>query len=335
MKTVLSFISKGLLPVVLGFVCFVQVSTAQAAAREVTLRYGIVNGYLGKAGDLNGDGNFNITDVTGLIDCILTDSQTDIIADVDGDKVLSINDITSGVDIIMCGRTPCHVFVVDGYVFRMIEVEGGTFNMGGYDDQAYGDELPVHEVTLSTFLIGETEVTNGMWIYLMGDDPHEGHPDSYCPAVNLAWWSCLSLTNYLTEQIGVNFRMPTEAEWEYAARGGKFSRGYKYSGSNNYDDVAWCENNSGDVTHHVGNKRPNELGIYDMSGNVWEWCQDWYGPYPSESSVNPTGPETGTERVVRGGCMWGHVRLCRTTYRMGYDPGTRRQDIGFRLAASL
>ena len=293
------------------------------------------NGYLGMAGDLNDDGIFNITDVTSLISCILDDEQVSEIADVDGDYRLSIKDITSGIDLLLCGRNPAHVFMVDGCLIRMIEVEGGTFNMGGYDNQAFGDELPVHEVTLSTFLIGETEVDNDLWGWLMGDDPHEGHPDPRCPCVNIMWGGCWNLTRYLTEQTGFNFRLPTEAEWEYAARGGKFSHGYIYSGSDNYDEVAWCENNSGDVTQHVGTKRPNELGIYDMSGNVWEWCQDWFGPYPSESCVNPTGPETGTERVVRGGCMWGHVRFCRTTYRMSYEPNTRRKDIGFRLALSL
>ena len=296
---------------------------------------GPYDGYIGMAGDLNRDGIFNITDVTGLISCILNDDQVDEIVDVNGDGMLSISDITSGIDILLCGRKPVHVFIVDDYLFRMVEVEGGTFNMGGYDYQAFGDELPVHEVTLSTFLIGETEVDNGMWGWLMGDDPHEGHPDALCPRVNVVWWSGRYLAQYLNEKTGLNFRLPTEAEWEYAARGGKFSRGYVYSGSDNYDDVAWCENNSGDVTHHVGTKQPNELGIYDMSGNAWEWCQDWFGPYPSESCVNPTGPETGTERVVRGGCMWGHVRFCRTTYRMSYEPATSRDDIGFRLALSL
>ena len=316
---------------------FLIASAASAHQSTVStiLKNGQGNGYLGMAGDLNEDGIFNITDVTSLISCLLGEEQASEIADVDGDYRLSIKDITSGIDLLLCGRNPAHVFMVDGCLIRMIEVEGGTFNMGGYDNQAFGDELPVHEVTLSTFLIGETEVDNDLWEWLMGDDPQEGHPDPRCPCVNIMWGGCWNLTHYLTEQTGFNFRLPTEAEWEYAARGGKFSHGYIYSGSDNYDDVAWCELNSGDVTQHVGIKRPNELGIYDTSGNVWEWCQDWFGPYSSESCVNPTGPETGTERVVRGGCMWGHVRFCRTTYRMSYEPNTRRKDIGFRLAISL
>ena len=335
MKHFYSTFSKGLLAVALGLVCFVQASAAQGAGLKAIFENVPDNCYLGRAGDLNGDGEFTITDVTGLVNCLLSDAQPDLITDVNGDYVLSVSDITDGIDMLLSHREPCHVFEIEGIVFRMIEVEGGTFNMGGYDDMAYGDELPVHEVTLSTFLIGETEVTNGMWIPLMGDDPHEGHPNSRLPCVNIGWRPCWYLAEYLNERTGLNFRLPTEAEWEYAARGGKYSHGYVYSGSDNYDDVAWCELNTNDLTQFVRTKQPNELGIYDMSGNVWEWCQDWYGPYPSESCVDPTGPETGTERVVRGGCMRGHVRFCRTTYRMGYEPNTQRVDVGFRLALSL
>ena len=334
MKTTFSIVGKGLVLLALGLMCCVQATAAGASSGHV-IKSNAADGLLGRAGDLNGDGNFNITDITGIISCILNDEPVSEIADVNGDNVLSVTDITAGIDMIMSGRKTCYVFVVDGYVFRMVEVEGGTFDMGGYDNEAYGDELPVHQVTLSTFLIGETEVTNGMWEYMMGDDPHEGHPDSRCPVVNVMWGGCWNLMSYLNRMTGLNFRLPTEAEWEYAARGGLYSHGYKYSGSDNYDDVAWNENNSGDVIQHVGTKQPNELGIYDMSGNVWEWCNDWYGTYPSEPCVNPTGPETGPGRVVRGGCMMGHVRFGRTTYRMYYAPDTRRSEVGFRLALTL
>ena len=133
----------------------------------------------------------------------------------------------------------------------------------------------------------------------------------------------------------MQFRLPTEAEWEYAARGGDRSKGYKYAGSGNLDEVGWYGGNSGKHTHPVGEKKPNELGLYDMSGNVWEWCQDWYGDYTDEAQTNPTGPQSGGVRVLRGGSSWLNARFCRVSYRCSGDPGNRYGSIGLRLVLSL
>ena len=133
---------------------------------------------------------------------------------------------------------------------------------------------------------------------------------------------------------GRKFRLPTEAEWEYAARGGKKSRGYQYSGSSDISDVAWYDGNSGSKPHPVGTKQANELGIYDMSGNVWEWCLDWHGSYSSSSQTNPTGAVSGSSRVFRGGCWCGIARSCRLSYRSYYTPVYRNNGLGLRLALS-
>ena len=130
---------------------------------------------------------------------------------------------------------------------------------------------------------------------------------------------------------GKTFRLPTEAEWEYAARGGSKSKDYKYSGSNNIDDVAWYDGNSSYKTHEVGTKAPNELGLYDMSGNVWEWCSDWYGEYSSSTQTNPTGPTSGSYRVLRGGSWDSYAEFCRVSYRSSYTPADRYSYNGLRL----
>ena len=149
---------------------------------------------------------------------------------------------------------------------------------------------------------------------------------------NVSWNDIQEFITKLNAQTGKKFRLPTEAEWEYAARGGNQSKGYKYSGSNSISDVAWYDDNSGDKTHPVGQKTPNELGIYDMSGNVWEWCQDWYGDYSSSSQTNPTGPSSGSYRVLRGGSWNNGARNCRVSNRGSYNPDSRSYRSGFRLA---
>ena len=148
----------------------------------------------------------------------------------------------------------------------------------------------------------------------------------------MSWDDIQEFLSKLNSLTGQTFKLPTEAQWEYAARGGNRSRGYKYSGSNNIDDVAWYESNSGRHTHAVATKQPNELGIYDMSGNVWEWCSDWYGDYDSSSQTDPQGASTGSYRVLRGGCCSYAAENCRISNRDGYAPGSRDSLIGFRLA---
>ena len=226
-------------------------------------------------------------------------------------------------------------FNVNGVEFKMIKVEGGTFSMGATSEQeydAFSCEKPVHSVTLSDYYIGETEVTQELWEAVMGSNPSYFEGDNQRPVENVSWNDCQKFIKKLNRLTGKEFRLPTEAEWEYAARGGKYSRGYKYSGSNNADEVAWYDSNSGSKTHPVKTKKANELGLYDMSGNVWEWCNDWWGCYQSNSQTNPTGPSEGESRVLRGGgwCYFDMgVRVSRRDY---LTPGYRHIIIGLRLA---
>ena len=217
-------------------------------------------------------------------------------------------------------------FTVKGVEFKMIKVEGGTFSMGATSEQTNydNDEKPVHSVTLSDYYIGETEVTQELWEAVMGSNPSGFKGDNQRPVERVSWNDCQEFIKELNRLTGKEFRLPTEAEWEYAARGGKYSKdyAYKYSGSNNADEVAWCHYNSGGMTHSVKTKKANKLGLYDMSGNVWEWCNDRYGDYQSNSQTNPTGPSEGEYRVLRGG-SWNSldrgVRVSNRFDRIPYD----------------
>ena len=222
-------------------------------------------------------------------------------------------------------------FTVNGVSFNMVHVEGGTFQMGSNDSDASSNEQPVHQVTLSTYSIGETEVTQAVWEAVMGSNPSEWK-GSGLPVETVIWDDCQTFIQKLNQLMGKQFRLPTEAEWEYAARGGNKSRGYKFSGSNTIGDVAWYEDNSGEKTHPVKTKQANELGLYDMSGNVCEWCQDWYGDYSSSSQTNPTGPSSAFERVNRGGAWGSFDGGCRVSDRDGDSPGFRFRGLGLRLA---
>lgn len=238
---------------------------------------------------------------------------------------------------------------VNGVSFTMKFVEGGTYNMGAqssnssginYDSEAFISESPVHSVTLSNYYIGETEVTQALWLAVMGSWPSTAPSSTYglgdnFPAYCISWDDVQNFITTLNSLTGQNFRLPTEAEWEYAARGGNQSHGYKYSGSNTVGDVAWYSTNSSSKTHAVKSKLPNELGIYDMSGNVCEWCQDRWGGYSSGSQTNPTGSSTGSHRVFRGGSWGGSARGCRVSYRTHDNPDGRGYGLGFRLALSL
>ena len=288
----------------------------------------------GMIGDINHDGSLNITDITMLIHDLITDSEVNSLTDINTDYRLSIGDVTALIDMVLDESHYSPRFWVNGVTFSMVRVDGGTFTLGavqGQNSEAYYDEYPAHEVTLSDYYIGQYEVQQILWLYVMGTLP-DGNDDQECPVVNVSWEDCQLFISTLNELTGCTFRLPTEAEWEFAARGGNYSKNYKYSGSNDYDEVAWCEENSNDWLHRSGEKKANELGIYDMSGNAWEWCYDWWDLYDSAAVVDPTGPESGSERVCRGGCMDGHARFCRIGYRMSYPPETRRSELGFRLA---
>lgn len=223
-------------------------------------------------------------------------------------------------------------YTVNGVQFRMVKVEGGTFTMGGTEEQeiSYENEFPLHEVTLSDYAIGETEVTQELWAAVMGGSAYQ--EEKNLPMEYVSWEDCRRFIAKLNDMTGEHFRLPTEAEWEYAARGGQKSQGFQFSGSNVLADVAWYWENSEQRTHPVATKQPNELGLYDMNGNVWEWCQDWYGSYGSGDQTNPEGPTEGTERVDRGGSWTSSAGTCRVSYRGNYNPAKRNSYLGLRLA---
>ena len=239
---------------------------------------------------------------------------------------------------------PEWTFTVRGVSFKMVKVVGGAFQMGATSEQGSGasdSEKPVHRVTLSNYYIGETEVTQALWYAVMGQRPisqssHQwenayGLGGNY-PAYYVSWKDCQEFITRLNQLTGLTFRLPTEAEWEFAARGGNNSHGYKYSGSDTIDEVAWYYYNSDNKTHPVATKSPNELGLYDMSGNVYEWCQDWYGSYSSSDQTDPVGPSSGSNRVLRGG-GWDYLpRGCRVAYRISNTPSFCSNSLGLRLA---
>ena len=247
--------------------------------------------------------------------------------------------ILEGQTASLSGVLTTHTITIpvkDGISIDMVRVEAGTFTMGATAEMEdpYGDEKPTHQVTLTNdYYMGKYEVTQALWKAVMGNDPSWFKGDNL-PVDSVSWDDCQEFISKLNRITGKTFRLPTEAEWEYAARGGNKSRGYQYSGSNNLSDVAWCDDNSGDKTHAVGTKQPNELGIYDMSGNVCEWCQDWYGSYNSSSQVNPTGDNGVPERVVRGGVWGSGAWNCRSSYRANFPPDDRYDGLGLRLVLS-
>ena len=219
------------------------------------------------------------------------------------------------------------VLVVNGIKYPMVRVDGGTFTMG--DGGMFSDNRR-HDVTLDGYSIGQYQVTQDVWQAVMGSNPSY-FKGARKPVEYVSWDDCQDFIMKLNSMTGQNFRLPTEAEWEFAARGGNSSRGYKYSGSDNLDDVAWYDANSGNTPHDVGTKSPNELGIYDMSGNVCEWCGDWFARYSTEAQFNPKGPSSGLNRVRRGGASGSIAGFCRVANRSINSPGYRDNDIGLRL----
>jgi formylglycine-generating enzyme required for sulfatase activity len=229
---------------------------------------------------------------------------------------------------------------VNNVKFKMVTINGGSFMMGSDDREAKSDQKPVHKVTVSGFSIGQTEVTQELWRAVMGSNPSEFNGKNL-PVDNVTWEECqrfVAILNQLLEETGQlpngkKFHLPTEAQWEYAARGGDKGKGYTYAGSNDINAVAWTRDNSGEKTHPVASKLPNELGLYDMSGNVWEWCQDYYDSYKSGDQTNPIGPKSNTGRVIKRGGSWYYApeHYFRTTFRYGYYTSTSDSSIGVRL----
>jgi formylglycine-generating enzyme required for sulfatase activity len=231
----------------------------------------------------------------------------------------------------------------DDYGIEMVKIQGGTFQMGEpnniigesdpnilYDEKK---QKPVHTVTVSSFKMSKYEVTQKQWEDIMGTNPSGSKNCDNCPVETVSWYEVQEFIEVLNKKTSGNYRLPTEAEWEYAARGG---RNYKYAGSDNLDKVAWFKINSSHKTHPVGQKAANDYGLHDMSGNVWEWCSDWYGNYKSSSSTNPRGPSTGnnkSNRVIRGGAFNYYALDCSVINRSSNSPYGRFVVIGFRLVS--
>lgn len=218
--------------------------------------------------------------------------------------------------------------------FEMVKVEGGNFTMGCTFEQSgacESNETPNHLVVISKdYYIGKYEVTQGLWEAVMGNNP-SNFKDPEKPVESVTWNECQEFCTELSRLTGRNFRLPTEAEWEFAARGGRKTTSAKFSGSSSAANVAWYEANSNGQTHPVGKLQSNELGIYDMSGNVGEWCQDHYDTYSSKTQVDPKGPSSGHYRVIRGGSCGITASYCRVTKRVQYSPNSRSKFYGLRV----
>ena len=308
-------------------------------------------------GDVDKDNKVSINDVTALINYLLSNDDSTInraSADVNGDGAITITDVTTLINYLLTGEWPVievyepqyESFTVSSVTFRMVLVEGGTFMMGARDGDPYVRpwESPVHEVTLSDYYIAEMEVTQALWRAVMGTSNNpswftstNGYTNDYQrPVESMTYSQITSFITKINQKTGKTFRLPTEAEWEYAARGGRWSKGYLYVGSDNVDEVAWHKGNGNDTTHPVGQTLANELGIYDMAGNVDEWISDWYGLYTEAAQVNPTGPSSNSssERVLRGGSWDQAFRMCRPTQRHQGNVAYKSAHTGLRLVMS-
>lgn len=224
--------------------------------------------------------------------------------------------------------------IIEQMIKNMVFVEGGTFTMGATAEQgtdAFDDEKPAHKVTLSSYYIGKYEVTQEEWEAVMGTLPYQYTPGKKNPVDGLNFKMGKEFIERLNSLTGLNFSLPTEAQWEYAARGGEKSKGFKFSGSHNINEVGWYEKNSKGQTHPVGSLKPNELGLFDMTGNVWEMCEDRDGEYSAEPQFNPTGRDKGVDRVHRGGGQMMRARYCRVSFRRENAPSKIIVDMGVRL----
>ena len=285
-------------------------------------------------GDVNGDGTVTSTDVTALYNFLLYNDTSSLVnGDVNGDGNINSTDVTVVYSILLNGpETEIVSHTVNGVTFNMIKVDGGTFMMGAPDSdtEAYSLERPAHQVTLSDYWIGETEVTEKLWKAVMQVDEVSYSMGDLYPVRYVTWDQCIEFAQRLSLLTGINFTLPTEAQWEFAARGGNLSHGYLYSGSNNLDEVAWYAGNSNNLLHEVATKAPNELGIYDMCGNIAEWCLDDIYNYTSEPQVDPTHPNVTINKMLRSSAWDDDARNCRLTTR--WQTNGCSIWIGFRLA---
>lgn len=301
--------------------------------------------------DVNGDGLVDISDVNQVINMMLgkgelapdSTQEGTCCCDVTGDGRVDISDVNQVINTMLGKPKPILRCLINDVMINMIHVDGGSFMMGATTEQgslAEDNEKPAHQVTLSSYYIGQTEVTEELWVAVMGNTPpyYHGYSNNPEPISSVDWNLCQTFIAELNELTGLNFRLPTEAEWEFAARGGNKSQGYIYSGSNNINDVAWYSkpnpmDNPFVAPQPVALKKANELDLYDMSGNVSEWCQDWFGSYNSNEQTDPTGPDSGEYRVIRGGEISFFYRDCRVSWRWGIEPSINYSThCGLRLA---
>ena len=224
----------------------------------------------------------------------------------------------------------------NGVAIPMKLIAGGTFTMGGSLEgiDYKNNELPAHSMKVESFYMSEYEVTQQLWTAIMGTNPSEFIGEQN-PVENVNWYDCVEFTKKLCSLTGKTFRLPTEAEWEYAAKGGANQENYEFAGSNHIGDVAWAASNSGKTTHPVGQKSCNRCGLYDMSGNVYEWCSSWYAPYTVETMNNPLGPDSGEDKVFRGGSWKYSDTYCRVTYRPHTNPNGKYNNLGLRLVLEI
>lgn len=290
-------------------------------------------------GDINCNGFIDISDVTALIDYLLSGNDSNMNpsnADVNNSGNANISDVTALIDYLLSGdwygtKPQTVTYTVNNVSFSMVVVEGGSFWMGATAEQGNDYnlfELPVHEVSVSTFSIGQTEVTQQLWRAVMGTNPSYYNGYNNLPVEQVSWNDCQRFIAKLKNLTGLNFRLPTEAEWEYAARGGNRSKSFKYSGSDNIEDVAWYNDNSDQKTHTVALKNPNELGLYDMTGNVNEWCSDIFTYYNGD----PYGSNWTTSRAIRGGDFNSPAGSCGNASRGASVQGGSHKTFGLRLA---
>lgn len=269
-----------------------------------------------------------------VVDAVLNKSQ-DKQFDVNGDGKVDIKDVTAAIENELAEHqaSPANEYNVNGVKFTMVKVQGGTFMMGAARTDGFSStiEKPQHEVTVDSFKIGETQVTQGLWVAVMGTNPSIHKGDEMLPIENVSWDDAKTFINRLNAITGKQFRLPTEAEWEFAARGGTVDEDGHFAGGT-LDDVAWHQGNSDNKTHPVATKKPNELGIYDMCGNVDEWCNDWYSAYTAVHQENPIGPASGSLKVFRGGNYTNVGKQCRVNYRYMAQPNKKTSTRGFRLA---